>query len=163
MTSKAFEVATPHLLPFNRVGAGVPLVLVHGYLGGSSQWDAQVLLLKEHFEIVTLDLAGYGKANHLAAPTDLPDHARNEKWRRLFEQHSPIYKWTAGGLLTVQSCPRRRASLATNARRGGQLGAHQRSSSYAASLCCGKPAKYASSGVSRSKLEWARCALYQAR
>ena len=77
MTSKPLEVDRPQLLPFNRAGAGVPLVLVHGYLGGSSQWDAQVPLLKEHFEIVTLDLAGYGKANHLAAPTDLPDHARN--------------------------------------------------------------------------------------
>jgi 2-hydroxy-6-oxonona-2,4-dienedioate hydrolase len=77
MTSKPLEVDRPQLLPFNRAGAGVPLVLVHGYLGGSSQWDAQVPLLKEHFEIVTLDLAGYGKANHLAAPTDLADHARN--------------------------------------------------------------------------------------
>ncbi len=77
MTSNPPELPPPHLLPFNRVGVGVPLVLVHGYLGGSSQWDAQVPLLKEHFEIVTLDLAGYGKANQLAAPTDLADHARS--------------------------------------------------------------------------------------
>jgi hypothetical protein len=32
----------------------------------------------------------------------------NEKWPRLFEQLSPIYKWTAGGLQTRQSFPRRR-------------------------------------------------------
>ncbi|MBI2752263.1 MAG: hypothetical protein HYX46_01910, partial [Betaproteobacteria bacterium] len=38
------------------------------------------------------------------------------KWLRLFEQFSPIYKWTPGGSRTVQSCPRRRASLATNAK-----------------------------------------------
>ncbi len=38
-----------------------------------------------------------------------------QKWSRLFEQLSPIYKWTPGGLPKVQSCPRRRASLATNA------------------------------------------------
>ena len=38
-----------------------------------------------------------------------------KKWPRLFEQLSPIYKWTLGGLPKVQSCPRRRASLATNA------------------------------------------------
>lgn len=67
----------PLLLPFQRVGAGTPLVLVHGYLGGSNQWDAQLPLLSQHFEIVTLDLAGYGMANHLTAPTDLADHARN--------------------------------------------------------------------------------------
>jgi 2-hydroxy-6-oxonona-2,4-dienedioate hydrolase len=65
------------LLPFQRVGVGTPLVLVHGYLGGSSQWDAQLPLLSPHFEVVTLDLAGYGMANHLAAPIDLADHARN--------------------------------------------------------------------------------------
>jgi 2-hydroxy-6-oxonona-2,4-dienedioate hydrolase len=65
------------LLPFQRVGVGTPLVLVHGYLGGSSQWDTQLPLLSQHFEVVTLDLAGYGLANHLAAPTDLADHARN--------------------------------------------------------------------------------------
>lgn len=67
----------PLLLPFQRVGAGTPLVLVHGYLGGSSQWDAQLPLLSKHFEVVTLDLAGYGMANHLTAPIDLADHARN--------------------------------------------------------------------------------------
>ncbi|MDQ2938695.1 MAG: hypothetical protein M3R67_14515, partial [Acidobacteriota bacterium] len=38
-----------------------------------------------------------------------------KKWPRLFEQLSPIHKWTPGGLPKVQSCPRRRASLATNA------------------------------------------------
>src|SRR6266571_2601533 len=41
---------------------------------------------------------------------------RGQKWLRLFEQFSPIYKWTPGGLAKGQSCPRRRASLATNAK-----------------------------------------------
>jgi len=36
-----------------------------------------------------------------------------EKWPRMSEQLSPIYKWTQGGLLKVQSCPRRRTALAT--------------------------------------------------
>ena len=31
----------------------------------------------------------------------------SEKWLRLFEQLSPIYKWIPGGLVTVQSYPRR--------------------------------------------------------
>jgi hypothetical protein len=39
---------------------------------------------------------------------------RKQKWPRLLEQLSPIFKWTAGGLQTVLSCPRRRWSLATN-------------------------------------------------
>ena len=67
----------PLLLPFQRFGVGTPLVLVHGYLGGSSQWDGLLPALSQHFEVFTLDLAGYGKASHLAAPTDMADHARN--------------------------------------------------------------------------------------
>ena len=77
MTWKADEVNPSGVLPFQRVGTGAPLVLVHGYLGGSSQWDGVVPRLKPHFEVITLDLAGYGKANHLAAPTDMAEHARN--------------------------------------------------------------------------------------
>ncbi len=37
-----------------------------------------------------------------------------EKWSRLFEQFSPIYKWIPGGLSEVQSCPRRRPALAAD-------------------------------------------------
>jgi hypothetical protein len=47
-----------------------------------------------------------------------------QKWPRLSEQLPPILKWTPYGLPTVQRCPRRRASFATDARRGGHLGAH---------------------------------------
>jgi pimeloyl-ACP methyl ester carboxylesterase len=77
MTSQILDTLAQPILPFQRLGFGTPLVLVHGYLGGSSQWDTQLPLLSQHFEIVTLDLAGYGMANHLAAPTNLADHARD--------------------------------------------------------------------------------------
>ena len=42
-------------------------------------------------------------------------HHLDQKWLRLFEQYFPIYKWIPGRLRRVQSCPRGRASLATNA------------------------------------------------
>lgn len=77
MTSDVLEVNSRHPLPSQRVGAGIPLVMVHGYLGGSSQWEGLLPLLSQYFEVVTLDLAGYGMANHLAAPTDLADHAHH--------------------------------------------------------------------------------------
>ncbi len=67
----------PQLLPFARVGAGAALVLVHGYLGGSHQWHGLLATLSARFEVVTLDLAGYGKANQLIAPADVADHARD--------------------------------------------------------------------------------------
>ena len=62
----------------------------------------------------------------------------SQKWPRLSEQHSPIYKWTAGGLPKVQSCPRRRWSLATNRpTRWATRGAPELAS-YAASFIVGK-------------------------
>jgi pimeloyl-ACP methyl ester carboxylesterase len=77
MSSHGIEVNPQLILPSRRIGVGKPLVLVHGYLGGSSQWDGLLPVLSQHFEVVTVDLAGYGMANHLVAPTDLADHARN--------------------------------------------------------------------------------------
>ena len=65
----------------------------------------------------------------------------HQKWPRLFEQHSPILKWIPGGSQTVQSCPRRRWSLATNRpTRWATRGAPQ-TSSYAALPIAGRLAK----------------------
>ena len=77
MTTTTPETNSPHALPIQRTGSGVPLVLVHGYLGGSAQWDSVLPYICKHFEVITVDLAGYGLANHMIAPTDLADHARN--------------------------------------------------------------------------------------
>jgi type I restriction enzyme M protein len=75
-----------------------------------------------------------------------------EKWSRLFEQLSPIYKWAPGGLPEVQSCPRRRSALATNRpTRWATRGAPRRSC-YAACFSGGNAARYFSVGVSRSRL-----------
>ncbi|NJK42399.1 MAG: alpha/beta fold hydrolase [Aquincola sp.] len=47
-------------LPFRRAGAGPALVLVHGYLGGSVQWAGEIERFRSHFDVIALDLAGYG-------------------------------------------------------------------------------------------------------
>lgn len=44
-----------------------PIVLVHGLMGGSLQWNLQLKALSEHFEIVAVDLPGFGKNAHLPA------------------------------------------------------------------------------------------------
>jgi 2-hydroxy-6-oxonona-2,4-dienedioate hydrolase len=67
---------TTPILPHRRQGAGLTLVLVHGYLGGSSQWDAQVQFLSQHFDVIAVDLAGYGNAHQLQAPTEMGAHAQ---------------------------------------------------------------------------------------
>jgi 8-oxo-dGTP pyrophosphatase MutT (NUDIX family) len=67
--------------------------------------------------------------------------AEVEKWPRLSEQLSPIVKWTAGGLQTVQSCPRRRSALATNRPTRWATRGAPGTSSYAAIASVGRWAK----------------------
>ncbi len=37
-----------------------PLVLVHGFLGGSAQWDGQIAALSDVCDVIALDLPGFG-------------------------------------------------------------------------------------------------------
>jgi 2-hydroxy-6-oxonona-2,4-dienedioate hydrolase len=62
-------------LPHRRAGTGPTLVLVHGYLGGSAQWAAEIEAWRAHFDVVAVDLAGYGQARDRAAPTAMAAHA----------------------------------------------------------------------------------------
>lgn len=53
-----------------------PLVLVHGFLGGSAQWDLQREALGTQIELITLDLPGFGNNNRLHAPNRIQDYAQ---------------------------------------------------------------------------------------
>jgi pimeloyl-ACP methyl ester carboxylesterase len=64
------------LLPLRRAGSGEPLVLVHGFLGGSAQWAAEIADLSRHFDVIAPDLAGYGDACDRVAPSEIAVHAR---------------------------------------------------------------------------------------
>ena len=44
-------------------GKGIPLVLIHGFLGSSKMWIPQVNFFKNYFRVITLDLPGFGKSN----------------------------------------------------------------------------------------------------
>ncbi|EBA03212.1 hydrolase, alpha/beta fold family protein [Rhodobacterales bacterium HTCC2150] len=43
----------------------IPLVLVHGFMGGSDQWKAQTEGLSDSHKIIAVDLPGFGKNAHL--------------------------------------------------------------------------------------------------
>lgn len=63
-------------LHVERAGSGEPLVLVHGYLGGSSQWAAELQALSPHLDVIAPDLPGFGKSSHLASPDQISGHAQ---------------------------------------------------------------------------------------
>ncbi|EPX79380.1 alpha/beta fold hydrolase [Litoreibacter arenae] len=50
------------LLPHRRAGSGPVLVLVHGYLGGSAQWEAEIDLYSANYDVIAPDLPGFGAA-----------------------------------------------------------------------------------------------------
>jgi len=51
------------------------LVLVHGFMGGSAQWAEQVAALCGRFDVIAVDLPGFGKAAHLPALANIRDFA----------------------------------------------------------------------------------------
>lgn len=44
-----------------------PLVLVHGFMGGSAQWQAQIAAFSGTYDAIAVDLPGFGANNHLPA------------------------------------------------------------------------------------------------
>jgi pimeloyl-ACP methyl ester carboxylesterase len=63
-------------LSFKRAGSGRALVLVHGYLGGSSIWAEQMTYFRGHRDVICPDLAGFGDSAHLESPTSIEAHAQ---------------------------------------------------------------------------------------
>ena len=47
------------------VGSGIPLVLVHGFLGSSEMWRLQKDFFKENFRVIAPALPGFGKSNQV--------------------------------------------------------------------------------------------------
>ena len=56
-------------------GKGIPLVLVHGFLGSSRMWEPQIDFFKEYFRVITPDLPGYGKSNNITSHNSIQSMA----------------------------------------------------------------------------------------
>ena len=62
-------------IAYERRGSGRPVVLLHGWCLNSGMWIyAQDALLRGH-EIITIDLAGFGRSAGLAGPYSIARHA----------------------------------------------------------------------------------------
>jgi pimeloyl-ACP methyl ester carboxylesterase len=62
-------------LPFLRAGAGRPLVLVHGYLGGAAHWREQLAAFATTHDVIAPDLPGFGAAASLPGPQTIAGFA----------------------------------------------------------------------------------------
>ncbi|MGX0974783.1 pimeloyl-ACP methyl ester carboxylesterase [Roseovarius sp. MBR-51] len=59
MAARSDALISQRGLGYRRAGVGLPLVLVHGYLGGSAQWQAEIARFSERFDVIAPDLPGY--------------------------------------------------------------------------------------------------------
>jgi pimeloyl-ACP methyl ester carboxylesterase len=55
----------------NDKGKGIPLVLVHGFLGSSIMWNPQIDFFKNYFRVITPDLPGFGKSNKVKSHSSI--------------------------------------------------------------------------------------------
>jgi pimeloyl-ACP methyl ester carboxylesterase len=57
-------------LAFTRSGAGAPLVLLHGLGSSRHAWDPTIPALAEHFDVLAVDLPGFGGSEPTLPPVE---------------------------------------------------------------------------------------------
>lgn len=66
-----------HQLAYSVSGNGVPVLLVHGITTYSFIWRNIVPLMRDHYQVLTVDLLGCGESSkEMNQPYSLPNHAR---------------------------------------------------------------------------------------
>ena len=59
-------------LKISSQGSGIPLVFIHGWGLNSAVWQPSIEVLKEKFEVITVDLPGFGSnVEHSLSPYTL--------------------------------------------------------------------------------------------
>ena len=53
----------------------IPLVLVHGFMGGSAQWDGYVYAIERQRDLVAVDLPGFGENAHMPVINSIGGYA----------------------------------------------------------------------------------------
>jgi 2-succinyl-6-hydroxy-2,4-cyclohexadiene-1-carboxylate synthase len=49
-------------------GDGIPLVLLHGFMGSAVNWLPHIPIFEQHFRVITIDLPGHGKSDSPSDP-----------------------------------------------------------------------------------------------
>jgi pimeloyl-ACP methyl ester carboxylesterase len=53
------------LLSYKQIGKGTPIVFIHGFCENKQIWDSYLINLLSDFQIISLDLGGFGDSAHL--------------------------------------------------------------------------------------------------
>ncbi len=60
---------------YRRMGNGATLLLLHGYLGGAAQWDAEFSHLHDRFDVIAPNLPGFADASAMRSAEHITDFA----------------------------------------------------------------------------------------
>jgi len=59
-------------LYYDITGKGQPILLIHGLGSGARDWEMQVPLLSQYFQVVTVDVRGHGQSDKPPGPYSIP-------------------------------------------------------------------------------------------
>lgn len=82
----------------------IPLVLVHGFMGGSAQWEALQSDLEGAVDMIAVDLPGFGANNHLPALSSIKGFAQwvvDELRRKGVERYN-LLGHSMGGMISQE-------------------------------------------------------------
>lgn len=88
-------------LKFASVGEGLPLVFIHGWGLNSGVWQPCAQQLAQHYQVITLDLPGYGENKDV----HLPEYSLENIANRIVESigKPAVYLgWSLGGLVATE-------------------------------------------------------------
>lgn len=77
MTGRSSSAATRPDGSGEPAADALPLVMVHGYLGGAAQWNREIAVLSPRVRVVTVDLPGFAAASDAPAPSSIGGFAEH--------------------------------------------------------------------------------------
>jgi pimeloyl-ACP methyl ester carboxylesterase len=104
------------MLNYRRFGQGRPVVLIHGFLGAAGYWQPVVTALPDTFDLIIVELPGFGGSANHTSPSSLSGHAALvfDILDALNVQVASMIGFSMGGMIAQQAvldCPKRIASL----------------------------------------------------
>jgi 3-oxoadipate enol-lactonase len=91
-------------LYYETAGQGQPILFIHGLGSSGRDWDLQVALFAQHYQVVTLDMRGHGQSDKPPGPYNVPlfaaDTAALIRSLRIDPAH--IVGLSMGGMIAFQ-------------------------------------------------------------
>jgi pimeloyl-[acyl-carrier protein] methyl ester esterase len=101
-----FENSQHEALWYEDVGAGSPLVFLHGWCMSSAVWYDQVKVLAHDFRVITPDLRGHGRSRAVSTRLDFETFTCDlaDLFSHLNLKRALLVGWSLGAQVALQAC-----------------------------------------------------------